>query len=168
MKYQGNPVIVEAHVITSISSHDELELTLSLDNGEQVIATQEMIARMTPVIGDYWVVQSDGYTYLNPKLVFERKYSPLKGKGLTFSEALELIKRGKKLARSGWNGSNMFLYLVHGSEFEINRAPLNAVFEMGARIKYRPHIDLKAADGTCGVWSPNNSDVLGEDWYIVE
>lgn len=87
---------------------------------------------------------------------------------MNFGEALELIKQGKKLQRAGWNGKDMFVYLVHGSEFEVNRAPLNVVFQMGVKVKYRPHIDLKAADGTCGVWSPNNTDVLAEDWAVLE
>lgn len=86
---------------------------------------------------------------------------------MNFSEALELIKNGAKLTRFGWNGKGMFVYLVHGSKFTINRAPLNTVFEMGAEISYRPHIDLKAIDGTCGVWSPNNSDILADDWQVV-
>jgi len=87
---------------------------------------------------------------------------------MNFSQALELIKQGKKLTRTNWNGKGMFVYLVHGSEFEVNRAPLNAVYEMGTKIKYRPHIDLKAADGTCGVWSISNNDALAEDWEVVE
>src|ERR1700691_2146243 len=33
-----------------------------------------MTARYAPKVGDYWVVQSDGYAYLNPAEVFERKY----------------------------------------------------------------------------------------------
>jgi len=36
-----------------------------------------MIARFEPQLGDYWVIQEDGYVYLNPKEVFERKYSPV-------------------------------------------------------------------------------------------
>ena len=87
---------------------------------------------------------------------------------MNFSQALELIKQGKKLTRKGWNGNEMFVYLVHGSEFEVNRAPLNAIYEMGTKIKYRPHIDLKAADGTCGVWSTSNIDALAEDWEVLE
>ncbi len=66
---------------------------------------------------------------------------------MNFSEALQLIKDGKKLARDDWNGKGMFVYLVHGSEFEVNRAPLNAVYEIGTKIRYNPHIDLKANDG---------------------
>lgn len=75
MKYVANPVEVEAFVVTkveSLISSDSLRLTL--DDGQMVVATPDMIARMAPAPGDYWVIQSDGYIYLNPKGVFERKY----------------------------------------------------------------------------------------------
>ena len=42
-----------------------------------------MCARMIPQVGDYWVIQSDGYVYLNPKDVFERKYRPLQEQEVT-------------------------------------------------------------------------------------
>lgn len=78
MKYQANPVIVEAHKIVSVGIEDDFDSQpLALENGENVFATKEMLARMKPVEGDYWVIQSDGYVYLNPKDVFERKYSLL-------------------------------------------------------------------------------------------
>lgn len=93
---------------------------------------------------------------------------------MNFSEALELIKQGKKLTRTNWNGNKlsnckpMFVYLVNGSQFTVNRAPLNAIYPEGTEINYRPHIDLCAADGTCGVWSISNNDALANDWEIVE
>ena len=40
----------------------------------QVIATAAMTSRYRPKPGDYYVIQADGYPYLNPKDVFERKY----------------------------------------------------------------------------------------------
>jgi Protein of unknown function (DUF2829) len=83
---------------------------------------------------------------------------------MNFSKALELIKNGERLTRTGWNGAGMFVYFVMGSTFLVNRAPLNEIFPTDTPIKYRPHIDLKAADGTCGVWSPNNTDILADDW----
>ena len=93
MKYVANPVVVDAFRIEKVSvpprpTIEELEgilnrgeqpvngLLLELSDGSHVVATPEMISRMTPVEGDYWVVQSDGYFYLNPKDVFERKYTP--------------------------------------------------------------------------------------------
>lgn len=41
------------------------------------MATAGMLARMNPNVGDYWVIQEDGYVYLNPREVFRRKYSPI-------------------------------------------------------------------------------------------
>lgn len=87
---------------------------------------------------------------------------------MNFSQALDLIKEGKKLTRANWNGKGMFAYLVEGSKFTVNRAPLNAIYPEGTEITYRPHIDLKAADGTCGVWSISNNDALAEDWELAE
>ncbi len=88
MKYQANPVHVEAHEIVSVgavfamktiqrdgSVDEEGSCHLALRNGQNVKADARMLARMTPVPGDYWVIQSDGYVYLNPKEVLERKYS---------------------------------------------------------------------------------------------
>lgn len=77
MKYVANPVEVEAFWIAEVGSVNHISQTIALvlENGERVLATKEMTARYLPQVGDYWVVQSDGYTYLNPKAVFERKYS---------------------------------------------------------------------------------------------
>jgi len=87
---------------------------------------------------------------------------------MNFSEALCLIKTGSKLCRAGWNGKNMFVFLVAGSDFVVNRAPLNQYYPEGTPVTYRPHIDLRAADGTIGVWSISNNDALAEDWEIAK
>jgi hypothetical protein len=84
MKYVGNPVEVDAFKIKDIrqiSARGTLELTLDdpeapADHPHIVLATPEMTSRFIPDVGDYWVIQSDGYVYLNPTAVFERKYSP--------------------------------------------------------------------------------------------
>lgn len=76
MKYVANPVIVNAYKIKEIENIvDSNALNLVLEDGEEVLATEEITAKMIPVVDDYWVIQSDGYIYLNPKDVFERKYS---------------------------------------------------------------------------------------------
>lgn len=78
MQYQAKPVRVEAHRIVRVGAiHRDGNQYLALENGENVTASSEMRARMEPVPGDYWVIQADGYIYLNPKDVFERKYSPV-------------------------------------------------------------------------------------------
>lgn len=79
MKYQANPVIVDAQIIISVGAIlPDGSMDIALQNGTTVKAEKGMISRYIPQEGDYWITQSDGYIYLNPKEVFERKYSPLK------------------------------------------------------------------------------------------
>ena len=79
-KYQANPVIVDAEEIVSVGGClNDGSVHLALRNGENFTADAGMVARINPVAGDYWVKQSDGYVYLNPKEVFERKYSQVPG-----------------------------------------------------------------------------------------
>ena len=87
---------------------------------------------------------------------------------MNFSNALEKIKLGQKLKRSGWNGKDQFVYLVAGSTFKVNRKPLSDIYQEGTEITYRPHIDMKHQDGACGVWSPTMGDLMAEDWECVE
>lgn len=78
MKYQANPVIADAFVIVKVEGHIiPSGLKLTLDDGSIKTATEPMCSRYTPVVGDYWVVQEDGYVYLNPKDVFERTYDKI-------------------------------------------------------------------------------------------
>lgn len=83
---------------------------------------------------------------------------------MNFSEALERIKSGAKMTRTGWNGSGMYVYLVNGSAFQVNRAPLNEILPMGTMVDYRPHLDMRYADGSFGVWVASQSDLLAFDW----
>jgi hypothetical protein len=76
MKYIGNPVEVDAFKITGLGAREKAGIVLQTEDMHTRLATDEMLARYTPVVGDYWVIQSDGYAYLNPAAVFERKYSP--------------------------------------------------------------------------------------------
>ncbi len=85
-----------------------------------------------------------------------------------FGHALELLKAGKLVAREGWNGKGMFVYLVNGSTFTVNRAPLNVIYEEGTEINYRSHLDMKIADGSCVPWLASQTDVLAEDWVEVD
>ena len=87
---------------------------------------------------------------------------------MDFSTALAWLRAGKKLSRSGWNGKNLFVYLVDGSQFTVNRPPLNSIYPEGTVINYAPHIDIATPEGSCSVWAPSMGDVLAYDWEIVE
>lgn len=85
-----------------------------------------------------------------------------------FSAALLHIKAGRKVARSGWNGKRMFVFLVPGSTFTVNRPPLLGIYPEGTAIDYCPHIDMKTADGKVVPWLASQTDVLADDWTIAE
>jgi hypothetical protein len=79
------------------------------------------------------------------------------------SKALETIKAGKRVGRTEWKNAR-YVFLVAGSKFLVNRAPLNEFFPEGTEVEYRPHIDMCGADGTIGTWSPSMVDLIAEDW----
>lgn len=85
-----------------------------------------------------------------------------------FGWALRKLKSGHKVCREGWNGKGMFLFLVAGSNFKVNRPPLLGIYPEGTEINYQPHIDMKTAQNTVVPWLASQSDVLAEDWMIVE
>lgn len=74
MKYIANPVEVSAYQIDGVSLLADGRMVLALADAPNFVCEPEMLARYVPVNGDYLVMQADGYTYLNPRDVFERKY----------------------------------------------------------------------------------------------
>ena len=89
------------------------------------------------------------------------------GINMNFGQAVEALKNGQKVERQGWNGKGMFLFLVLGSTFKVNRAPLLGIYPEGTEINYQPHIDMKTAQDTVVPWLASQSDVLAEDWQLV-
>ena len=112
----------------------------------------------------YAVVYQDGYRSWSPVEAFEDAYRPVNGAG--FDAALEGLKRGQRWTRAGWNGKGMFVFLVPGSHFTVNRPPLLGIYPEGTGIDYRSHIDMKTAQGDVVPWVASQSDVLADDWWV--
>ena len=85
-----------------------------------------------------------------------------------FGWALYKLKEGYKVARKGWNGRGMFIFLVSGSRFTVNRAPLLGIYPEGTEINYHAHIDMKTADNMVVPWLCSQTDMLAEDWMVVD
>lgn len=83
---------------------------------------------------------------------------------MNFGHALTALKAGAKVRRAGWNGKGMFLFLVPGSTFQVNRPPLLGIYPEGTTINYHAHIDMKTAQDTVVPWLASQTDVLAEDW----
>lgn len=83
---------------------------------------------------------------------------------MDFGDALKALNEGARITRLSWGGKGAFLYLVPGSTFQVNRPPLLGIYEEGTVINYRPHIDIRAADGSCSPWQPSQDALLADDW----
>lgn len=61
----------------------------------------------------------------------------------------------------------MFLFLVPGSTFTVNREPLLSIMGEGTQVQYHAHIDMKTAQGYVVPWLASQADLLSEDWEVV-
>lgn len=85
-----------------------------------------------------------------------------------FDIAIRLLKEGDRVARSGWNGGGMFIFLVKGSTFVVNREPLLSIMGEGTEVNYHAHVDIKTSQGDVVPWSCSQTDLLAEDWEVVK
>ena len=117
-----------------------------------------------------------GYVSWSPKDVADRNYRPING--LTFGLAIEAAKLGKKIARKGWNGKNQWVVLMPALSL-----PPYSSQNPGAKVNDRtakhigtdtpldsqPYFALWTAQGKWQPgWVASTSDILAEDWEIVE
>lgn len=86
---------------------------------------------------------------------------------MNFGEVIEGLKKGRRYQRAGWNGKGMFVFLVPGSTFKVNREPLLSIMGEGTEIEYHAHIDMKTAQGYVVPWLASQADMLAEDWEEV-
>jgi hypothetical protein len=61
----------------------------------------------------------------------------------------------------------MFIFLVDGSTFVVNRAPLLGIFPEDTVINYHAHIAMRTAEGTIVPWLASQADLLNDDWQVL-
>ena len=86
----------------------------------------------------------------------------------TFGEAIVLIKNGHKVARDGWNGKGMFLYYVPSGHYEPCTEIAKELIGTDEKVEYGDYIAIKTTQGNVVPWLASQSDMLSEDWKIVE
>ena len=83
---------------------------------------------------------------------------------LTFGMAIEAMKRGKKVARRGWNGKGQFVTVGNQFTYVDCNGKQNAEHQTSGTAALIFH-------GTIGVqvgWLASQSDMLSEDWVVVD
>jgi len=112
--------------------------------------------------------EHEGYISWSPTNAFNKAYKETTG--IPFGLAVEAMKKGHKIARSGWNGKRMYVTLMSGHP---DGVPANTEtarkhgIQEGDIIKIRPYMTLMTAQEDVASWAPSGSDALAEDWYIV-
>jgi hypothetical protein len=92
---------------------------------------------------------------------------------MTFGQAIEAMKRGKKVARAGWNGKGMYLWLLPAANVKAEwckEEHLKALAEQnGGEIECLGSIRMKTADNKVLTgWLASQTDMLSDDWVIVD
>lgn len=106
-------------------------------------------------------------------------------KNLSYGEALEAVKKGKLIAREGWNGKGMFVFqraeiqLNIADFFSINTLPkgVKDYYELknqpiekasDVTINFTAYLCMKAADDSIvNGWLASQTDMLSNDWQIL-
>jgi hypothetical protein len=133
----------------------------------------------------YEVTYEDGYVSWSPRDVFEAAYQPIDA--MDFGHAIKAMRHGHRVARRGWNGKGMFIWIEKGSidgeyygfptgqnPIENHPSSMNGVsfglFECGdsGTTVRMPRVDMRAADGSVVTgWLASQTDMLASDWQIV-
>jgi hypothetical protein len=122
-------------------------------------------------VDGYQVTYEDGYESWSPKDVFEKAYRRIDN--LTFGLAMEVLKLGKKITRSGWNGKGMFLFYLPTRNIPVkimsDPALIKIAEENGGSLECLPSIRMKTTDNKILTgWLASMTDVFAEDWMIIE
>ena len=95
---------------------------------------------------------------------------------MDFGGAIKALKEGKRVARQGWNGKNMFLIMNGGyavpkehvrADSHISESFLTS--RLQSHLKIGKHIDMwTATNDLCVGWLASQTDMLAEDWMVIE
>ena len=123
---------------------------------------------------DGYVIFYRGGEYVSwcPKKEFDDVSRPCDD--MTFGDAIEAMKRGMKVCRKGWNGKGMYLWLLPASEVKKEWCRDERLIEVMANfgenvVQCLGSIRiLTAGKKVLTGWLASQTDMLSEDWMIVE
>lgn len=96
---------------------------------------------------------------------------------MTFGDAIEVLKQGKKVTRKGWSEKGTFLWLKQGTEIKSEwcKDPMlkQLADQNGGTITGLPTICMCTHDdaGNKAIltgWLASTTDMLSDDWEIVK
>lgn len=144
----------------------QIKLWISMPSGEtEIIINPNVMDKIIYIDKTY----DDNLVHKNcPAIQIEKYEFRCADEELTYSfgEAVSLLKRGFKLARKNWNGPNMFVYYVPENKYPACTKIAKETF--GDMVPYRAYLAIKTVNNEVATWVPSISDVLSDDWYVVQ
>ena len=81
-----------------------------------------------------------------------------------FDKAIEYLKQGKRLQRSGWNGKNQYIELATNVSYV---DPDGAIVNVNHEAMGNKAIAFVGTSGVQLGWLASQADMLAEDWKLV-
>lgn len=131
---------------------DKQTIIIHTKDGEEldIRETQRVEYTMANILSDEWQIANEKNC---PQLGGETTFS--------FGEAIKYLKRGMKVARKGWNGKGMYLFIVDGED-------LTSCLSAGD-FKCTTSVCMKTAQNTITVgWNASQADMFAEDWVFAK
>ena len=132
------------------------------DTGKDVLdirETQRVEYTLSNILSDDWILATEENT---PVMGGEAIFG--------FDDAIKYLKRGMKVARKGWNGKGMYLFLGTATQISM-KAEIPDIVDANKKgaILVNASVIMKTANNElCVGWLASQADMLGEDWYIVD
>jgi len=105
----------------------------------------------------------NAYISWSPVEAFEEAYREISN--LTFGLAIEALKKGKTVTRKGWNGKGMWIELqTPDAHSKMTKPYIFLVAPKGSNNYYCDD----ANEFNRVPWLPSITDILAEDWCIIE
>lgn len=89
---------------------------------------------------------------------------------MDFGKALWELRQGRRAARTGWNGKDMYVVFQPGypNGIEINQNTAAAIGQpVGTVCFFRPYLMMRTVDGEFVPWVASQTDLLAGDWVTV-
>lgn len=87
---------------------------------------------------------------------------------MEFGQALTGLKHGSRASREGWNGKGMWVVMVGAGHYDVGARTVGLNVRKDAPPTLRPWLGLKAHNGDFVPWVASQSDILADDWVILE
>lgn len=196
MKYRKKPVVIEAIRLTT----DNFDVVCDFMGGTPVpkhnpdfgidengntnepylgVYIETLEGKMLANYGDYIIKGVNGDFYPCKPDIFEKTYDKADDSSVMgFGDAIEVLKQGGTVRRSGWNGKGLMVFKQVPAHIESDIIPKMQSLSQSAKdliLRSKGFIDYTSQcliynenNGRADSWVPSISDVFAEDWEIVE